>query len=220
MPCEVVLLNRTSQGGLQQTQKKIHYFEMQGCSTEAAVSRRRLFVIVSLAAALLPLWIAVAVAGSMLKRQRGDASKSWRQEQIEATYVGCQFREVDKTRASLTLTYDLKNISNLDYRLADGPDLVIMSKLESDGSLSQEEPVRLSYPVFLPAGQRARLAIEIARSFTWPAENDPQYVDKLRDFVKERLKDVGEFVVFDGARRLQIELPGAWQELRNTAETD
>jgi hypothetical protein len=164
--------------------------------------------------------IGVVVVGSVLKRQRGDASKSLRQEQIEATYVGCQFREVDKAHSTLTVTYDLKNNSNLDYRLADGPDLVIMSKLAADGSLSQEEPARLGYPVFLPAGQRARLAIEITRTFAWPAENDPKYVGKLRDFVKQRLKDVGEFVVFDEARHLQIELPGVWQELQDTTETN
>lgn len=184
------------------------------------MSRRNSLIVVSSAAALLLLLIAVAVAGSVLKRPHGDASKSWKQESIEATYVGCQFREVDKTHSSITVTYDLKNNSNQDYRLTDGPDVVIMSKLQSDGSLSQEEPARLSYPVFVPAGQRARLAIEITRSFAWPSQNDPQYVDKLRDFVKQRLKDVGKFVVFDEARHLQIELPAAWQELQNTPETN
>jgi hypothetical protein len=187
---------------------------------ETEVSRKNSIVIASSAGAVLLLLIAVAVGGSVLKRPHRDASRSWEQEQIEAAYVGCQFREVDRAHATLTVTYDLKNNSNLDYRLADGPDVVIMSKLQSDGSLSQEERVHLSYPVFLPAGQRARLAIEITRNFPWPAENDPQYADKLRDFVGQRLKDVGEFVVFDGARHLQIELPGAWQELQNTAETN
>jgi hypothetical protein len=184
------------------------------------VSRKNsLVVVISVGAGLL-LLIAVAVAGSVLKRPHGDVSKSWKQEQIETTYVGCQFREVDKAHSSLTLTYDLKNNSNLDYRLADGPDVVVMSKLQSNGSLSQEEPMHLSYPVFLPAGQRARLAIEITRNFAWPTENDRAYADKLKDFVKQRLKDVGEFVVFDGVHHLQIELPGAWQELQSTTETD
>lgn len=182
------------------------------------MSRKNLLVIASLAAAGLIVLITVAVGGSVLKRPRGDASKSWKQESIEATYVGCQFQEVDKTHSSLTVTYDRKNNSNQDYRLADGADVVIMSKLQSDGSLSQEEPAHLGYPVFVPVGQRARLAIEISRNFAWPAENDPEYADKLKDFVKQRLKDVGQFVVFDEAHHLQIELPAAWQELQNTTE--
>jgi hypothetical protein len=184
------------------------------------VSRKNSLVIAFSAAAGLLLLIAVAVAGSVLKHPHGDSSKSWSQEQIEATYVGCQFREVDRTRSALTVTYDLKNNSSLDYRLAEGPDVVVMSKLQSNGSLSQEEPMRLGYPVFLPAGQRARLAIEITRNFAWPAENDPEYADKLKDFVKQRLQGVGEFVVFDRAHHLQIELPGAWQQIQNTTETN
>jgi hypothetical protein len=193
---------------------------MQGCSTETAVSKKNSLLIAFSGAAGLLLLIAVAVAGSVLKRSHADPSESWKHEQIEATYIGCQFKEVDRTHSSLTVTYDLKNDSSLDYRLVEGPDVVVMSKLQSNGSLSQEEPVRLSYPVFLPAGQRARLAIEITRNFAWPAENDPQYVDKLKDFVKQRLQGVGEFVVFDGAHHLQIELPGAWQEIQNTTETN
>jgi hypothetical protein len=183
------------------------------------VSKKNSLLIAFSGAAGLLLLIAVAGAGSVLKRSHADPSKSWDQRQIETTYVGCQFKEVDKTHSSLTVTYDLKNNSNLDYRMAEGPDVVIMSKLQSNGSLSQEEPVRLGYPVFLPAGQRARLAVEITRNFAWPAENDPQYADKLKDFVKQRLQGVGEFVVFDGADHLQIELPGAWQELQNATET-
>ena len=181
--------------------------------------KNSLLIALSVAAGLL-LLITVAVAGSVLKRPRADASKSLKPEQIGATYVGCQFREIDKTHSSLTVTYDLKNNSNVDYRLAEGSDVVVMSKLESNGSLSQEEPARLGYPVFLPAGQRARLAIQISRSFAWPAENDPQYVGKLKDFIKQRLQGVAEFVVFDAPHHLQIELPAAWQELQNTTETN
>jgi len=40
--------------------------------------------------------------------------------------------------------------------------------LKSGGSLSQQEPLRLSYPFFLPAKQHARLAIEMTQAFTWP----------------------------------------------------
>jgi hypothetical protein len=184
------------------------------------VSKKNFLVIAFSVAAGLLLLIAVAVGGSVLKSPHRDASESWNPEKIEATYVGCQFREVDRMHSSLTVTYDLKNNSNLDYRLAEGPDLVVMTKLQSNGSLSQEEPARLGYPVFLPAGQRARLAVEITRNFAWPAENDPQYGDKLKDFVKQRLQGVGEFVVFDGAHHLQIELPGAWLEIQNTTETN
>lgn len=184
------------------------------------MSRNEKLALSGLSGAALLLLLVFIFARSKPNLPPSDTPKAWRQEGIEATYVGAQLKEVDKTHSSLILSYDLKNNSDGDYRLTDGPDVLIMSRLKSNGSLSQEEPVHLSYPVFLPAGQRARLAIEIARAFAWPAEGDREYDNKLRDFVKERLKNVGEFVVFDGPHHNQLELPGAWQELQATTEAN
>lgn len=182
------------------------------------MSGKETVVIASLAGAGLVLLIVVVMGTSALKHPQSDTSQAWKQDEIEATYVGCQIKEIDKTHTSLTLTYDLKNNSHADYRLADGPDVIILSRLESNGSLSQEEPMRLAYPVFLPAGQHARMAIEITRAFAWPSESDPKYIDKIRDFVRQRLKDASEFVVFDEARHRRLELPGAWQDLLDARE--
>jgi hypothetical protein len=71
--------------------------------------------------------------------------------------------------------------------------------------------------VFLPARQHARLAIEMTQPFAWPTEEDPAYVGKLREFVKQRLANVGEFVLFDRASRAEIKLAGAWQQLQEAA---
>src|SRR2546430_12863039 len=43
-------------------------------------------------------------------------------------------------------SYELENNTDSDYHLAEGPGLVILSKLKTDGSFSQEEPIRLAYP--------------------------------------------------------------------------
>ena len=93
-----------------------------------------------------------------------------------------------------------------------------MSKLKTDGSFSQQEPVRLAYPVFLPAKQHARLAIEITQPFSWPAEKDAGYLDKMRNFVKERLENVGEFVLFDQSNHWQLELPSGWDQLQEAPQ--
>lgn len=164
------------------------------------------------------LLIVLILAGSALRRPAKEPSRAWNQEAIKGTYVASQLRELDKTHSSLLLSYDLTNFTDLDYRLAEGPGLAIVSRLKADGSLSQEEPIHLSYPVFLPARQRARIAIEIARPFSWPVRDDPSYDDKLRDFVRQRLAAVGEFVLFDESSLCQIELPGAWRELQDKAQ--
>ena len=54
----------------------------------------------------------------------------------------------------------------------------------------------------------------MTQPFAWPVEEDPAYVIKLREFVKQQLAHVGEFVLFDQAGRAEIKLPGAWQQLQ------
>jgi hypothetical protein len=93
-----------------------------------------------------------------------------------------------------------------------------MRRLQSDHSLSQEELIRLSYPVFLPANQRVRIAIEISYPFAWPSPGDPAFENKLKYFVKQRLAKVEEFVLFDEVNRCQVELPSAWPELERDAD--
>jgi hypothetical protein len=142
----------------------------------------------------------------------------WNRAAIRAAYVSSQLKEIDKTRASLIISYDLENNTASDYRLANGPSVLILSRMKSGGSLSQEQPVRLSYPVFLPARQQARLALEITQPFSWPAKEDPAGLDKIREFVRHRLENVGDFVLFDEASHGQVELPSAWGALEGMSK--
>ena len=165
---------------------------------------------------LLTVW---AFGGTSFKRQPREAAKNWNRDGIKAVYMATQLRQVDKNHASLVLSYDLNNLTDVDYRLSDGSGVVIMGRLKSDGSLSQEQRMRLSYPVFLPAGQRAHLAIEITQEFVWPKE-DSHHDEKLKEFVRQTLNSVEGFVLFDESSRTQIDLPGAWPDLQVTAEKD
>lgn len=152
-------------------------------------------------------------AASVLKGSRPESPATWSQGRITATYVGTHLKQLDKAHSSLVISYDLENGTNADYRLADGLGALVLARLKSDGSLSQEQPLRLSYPVFLPPGQHARLAIEITQPFVWPAEEGPSSFDKFRAFVKSRLENVEEFVVFDEANHSEVPLPSAWGDL-------
>ncbi|HKW32455.1 MAG TPA: hypothetical protein VJN92_05595 [Candidatus Acidoferrum sp.] len=156
--------------------------------------------------------------GSVFKRSPREQPAIWNQPTINAGYIGSQLREIDKTRASLVISYDLENNTDSDFRLADGPNVVILSRLKSDGSYSQEQPIRLSYPVFLPARQHARLAVEITQPFNWPSDADSGAIEKLRSFVRRRLQNVGQFVLFDEANHRQLELPSGWDQLGEMSE--
>ncbi len=181
--------------------------------------KRNILVIASLAGAGL-VFLTIFITGrAAFKSRRAETSKSWDREAIKATYVGTQLKQADKGHSTLVLSYDLENNTDSDYRFDDGPGVVILSRLKADGSLSQQEPIRLSYPVFLPTKQHARLAIEITERFAWPLQEDPTYIDKLREFVKQRLANVGEFVLFDQANHAQVTLPDEWQELQEAAGT-
>jgi hypothetical protein len=138
----------------------------------------------------------------------------WNPGGITASYLGAELRETDPGNASLLLSYELQNNTDADYRLSDGPGVVVMSRLATDGSLSSQEGVQLSYSTFLPARQRARVMLEMRRPFTWPASNDPATQEKLKDFINQRLSAVDEFVLFDQSDRVQIEFPRGWQEFK------
>lgn len=155
---------------------------------------------------------------SIRKRTSRERPAIWNQGSIRAGYIGSQLREIDKTRASLVISYDLENNTDSDVGLSDGPHLVILSRMKSDGSYSQDQPIRLSYPVFLPARQHARLALEITQPFNWPPDADSGSIEKLRNFVEQRLRNVGAFVLFDEADHRQLELPSGWDQLQEMPE--
>jgi len=165
---------------------------------------------------LLGFLLAVALAAVIFLYiyPAGRASEPWNSSAITASYVGAQLRELDSSKAALYLAYEVQNHADSDYQLADGPGALVMSRLRPDGSLSSQQQVRLSYPTFLPARQRARVALEIPSPFGWPADGDPAFQDKLKDFVDQKLMDVEAFVLFDRADRFEIEFPSAWQELK------
>ena len=164
---------------------------------------------------LLGFLSALALAAALFYvRPGGGAPKPWNSSAITASYVGAQLRELDSGNAALYLAYEVQNHTDSDYRLADGPGALVMSRLRADGSLSSQQQVRLSYPTFLPARERARVALEIPSPFGWPADGDPALQDKLRDFVNQKLMEVQAFVLFDQADRFDIEFPSGWQELK------
>ena len=177
---------------------------------------KRLAVIGASAGVGLGLTLA-ALLGFFPWYQSHGKSKSWNSRAIKATYVGSQLRKIDKSNAGLLFYYDLENSTDSDYRFSDGPHLVVMCRLLSNNSLSSEQNVRLDYPVFLPARQRARIALGISHPFNWPPPTDPAVEDKFKDFVKQRVADVEGFVLFDEANRCQIEFPKGWQELQIAA---
>jgi len=135
------------------------------------------------------------------------STNPWNSGAIESTLSGVRVKEIDPTHAAVLLFYDLDNKTDADYRLANGPDVVIMTRLQSDGSLVSDEQVSLDAAAFVPARNRTRVAVEMSRPFDWPRQNDPVAESQIRQLVAAQVSGVEGFVVFDRAARYQIELP-------------
>lgn len=149
-------------------------------------------------------------AAAVFKGGGRESAAALHKGRVTAACVGNQLKEIDQAHASFVISYDLQNRTGSEFRLTQGS-AVILTRLKSDGSLSQDRALSLNYPVTVPPGQHAQLALQITQPFTWPAEEDPAYLDKLRGFVKGSLENVSEFVVFDQANQSQLELPSPWR---------
>ena len=172
-------------------------------------------------------WILVAAAillgaigGSSYHQYVVRRSQPWDAGAITATYVRTQLLEIDPSNAKLQLSYELQNNTDIDYRLADGPGVVVMSRMVNDGGLSSQDDVRLAFPTFLPARQRVRATLNLARQFEWPAKRDAALQNKLKDFINQRLSGIDGFVLFDQGDRFQIEFPRGWQPLKLESAAD
>ena len=165
--------------------------------------------------------VVVAIAAySYFQVGQRTASARWDAGAITATYLSAQLREIDPSNAGLLLSYELQNNTDTDYRLADAPGVVVMSRLAPDDSLSSQEDVRLAYSTLLPARQRARVTLQLRRSFEWPAASDSALQDKLKEFINQRLEGVEAFVLFDQGERCQIEFPRAWRPFKLASATN
>jgi hypothetical protein len=145
--------------------------------------------------------------------------EGWNSTAIRSSFAGIQVKEVDPTHAALIFSFDLENTTGSDYHLSSDPKVLIMGRLKSNTSLKPEDSMQIENPIFLPARNRIRIALEVNYSFNWPTQMFPGQVgpvtqEKFRSFVAGKTADLQGFVLFDEAARYQIELPGGWQELQ------
>jgi hypothetical protein len=140
--------------------------------------------------------------------------QAWNSGAIETTLAGVRVRELDNTHAAVVFSYDLDNRTDTDYRLSSGPNVVIMSRLQPNGSLTSVQQVSLDSAAFVPARNRTRISLEIAHPFDWPSQRDAAAERQVRQFVADEVSGVQGFVLFDQSTRYQIELATASPELQ------
>jgi hypothetical protein len=145
-----------------------------------------------------------------------DRASGWNSRAIEGTLAGVRVREVDPGHAAVVFLYDLDNRTDRDFRLSIGPNVVIMSRLQLNASLSADQQVSLDSSAFIPAKNRTRISLEVNHPFDWPAQKDAAAERQLRQFVADQVSGLQGFVLFDQATRYQIELATTSPELQRT----
>src|SRR5271170_4686893 len=166
-------------------------------------------------------WIALAVCGlvAILLFVRfssvwhsPEPANGWNSGAIQSTLAGVRVRELDSTHAAVVFFYDLDNRTDTDYRLSSGPSVVIMSRLQPNGSLTSVQQVSLDSAAFVPARNRTRVSLEMTHPFDWPSQRDAAAERQVRQFVADEVSGVQGFVLFDQSTRYQIELATAAPE--------
>ena len=134
----------------------------------------------------------------------------WNSNAIQGTFAGLRVEESDPSTVTLLFLYDLDNRSGRDYRLPNGPDLVVMGRLKSTSSLAPEAEYHLAASAFLPVGNRTRITLQTSQPFHWPTQMDAAAEADFREMVNRSIGDIASFVLFDPSTHYQIELPGSW----------
>jgi hypothetical protein len=164
--------------------------------------------------------VVIAIFGKFPRAASSGADANpWNSHAIQSTFAGARVREVDPTHAAVVFLYDLSNGTDRDYRLANGPNVVVMSRLKPGGSLSPDRQVRLDSDAFVPAGNRTRVALEMNDAFDWPTKRDSAAEREVRKFVADEVAGLDGFVLFDQKTRYQIEFPAASPEAQQTPAT-
>jgi hypothetical protein len=135
------------------------------------------------------------------------AASAWNTQAIEGSLAGVRVTEIDPTHAAIVFLYDLDNRTDSDYRLVKGTNIVIMGRLKATDSLSSDQPADIESGAFLPAGNRARVSIEVVEPFAWPSQKDAAAERSFRELVVGQVAGLRGFVLFDQTARYQIELP-------------
>jgi hypothetical protein len=167
---------------------------------------------VAFMAVLIVALAAIGITAGLVARSRTSKAPSgtWNSNAIAGSFAAIHVQEADSANAAILFLFDLDNRSGADYTLTGGPNLIVMGRLKSTGSLSPESKYHLASAVFLPAGNRTRITIETSQPFRWPAQMDAGAEAQFRQMVTRSISDLGGFVLFDPATHYQIELPGSW----------
>ena len=145
---------------------------------------------------------------------RPKPQRPWDTKAIQAS-----FDTVDVTGDDnhIVFYYILENTTDVDYRVDSSDGVSLTAKLESQHSLSSFDGYeKIHFPIFIPAKQRMRFAVEIPYPYpeklagNAPKEDRHKWREKLVEFLKSEMSNLNGFVLFDANNRCQVNFPRPW----------
>jgi hypothetical protein len=167
-------------------------------------------VLIGIATSVVTLAALVLFSNLRARPTASNPPQGWNSDALRATFAGVEVRQVSPTGALIVFYYDLENDSGRDYQIEAGPNLRLMSRLKSDGSLVEDRRSRIADNVFVPVANRTRVGVEIQCPFAWPAQKDSAADAKVRALVTQETSNLQGFELFDSVARYQINLAGGW----------
>jgi hypothetical protein len=164
----------------------------------------------------LAIGVALIFGSIYLYHSRPRAPEPWNRSAIKAYSESINWiARGPELYVTPVFNYILENTTDSDYRL-DANDVGIFSvKLEglSDLLSNPEESPKIDLPIFLPAGHKISIKVELNRPL-----HGLRYMEMMAPVGKERLveelnrqyPDLAGFTLFDTHNRYQIEFPKDW----------
>lgn len=165
-------------------------------------------------------------AGLALVGVSGVALLSWwssRPLPWNSSAVTASFDSVDTEGPEHTLVfvYIVSNNTDRDFRIDSNRDVRLTCRLQRQAALTNEdskEALGAEFPLFVPARQRTRLAVHIGYPYRGSvalsqgaSKADREgHREAITSFVREKLPNLGGFVLFHEPTHYQVELPNGW----------
>ena len=178
-------------------------------------SWKHILAISATAGAGFALTLAAIIGVALFYESRPKPAVPWNRNAIKAT-----FDYLDtKNDGTLQFNYVLENTADADYSLEDMSDVEMMAKLERQKSLTAAgDTVETELPIFLPSHRRLTFDFSI-REYKYPGsplkksatrEERQEYREKVAEYVRDNLKNLEGFVLYDKATRYEIDFPKGW----------
>jgi hypothetical protein len=141
--------------------------------------------------------------------------KAWNSSAIKAEY---DYADTEGDSNEVAVYYTLENMTDFDYRVEDGQNMMMSAKLEREKELSPFNNVqKIDYPIFVPAKKRVRFAIHLNYPYTVKEKDNADvnerraYRQGVEKYIADELGNLDGFDLLDETDRYEIIFPGGWK---------